>query len=326
MYSSVFSNEINLFMEQREASFSTYTIKSDCSVLTEFDRYLFSNNWNERYLSEGIVNGWISSLSGKKTTIQFKVGVIQVFFKFLNGLGIKTYMPPTPIAGDNYVPYIFTMDEVETIFNAADNIAYNHQNPCQNIQAEFPMVLRILYGCGLRIGETLLLKVNDVDFDNGVLTIKNAKGKKQRFVPMDRYLCSLLELYCSHMGLVSKPDSFLFPYKTESDHLPIDTVYGIFFRLLKKLGIQTDDRKWHERGPCLHSFRHTFTVESFRKAKQAGRDINDSVPFLSTYLGHNSLRETDKYLKFSAEMFKDDIHRFSDFSKNIYREVPHEEE
>lgn len=326
MYQSIFSKEFELFMTQRETSFSWHTVKSDRSVLSGFDRYLVDIDWSERRIPETVVNGWISSLKGKKTTIQFKVGVIQVLFKHLRSMGINAYMPPTPIAGDKYVPYIFSADEIKAIFNVSDNIEYNRQNPCSHIQAEFPMVLRMLYGCGLRIGETLELKAGDVDLDKGILTMRKTKGSKQRIVPMSSQLCDLLKLYCCHMGLISKPDSFLFPGRSENDHLQTRTVYGIFFRMLKKLGIQIEDRKWHERGPCLHSFRHTFTVESFRQTEAAGRSINDSVPFLSTYLGHDSLNETDKYLKFSAEMFKDDIDKFSDFSKNLYREVPHEEE
>lgn len=326
MFQSIFAKEFELFMSQREASFSRHTVKGDRSVLSEFDRYLAGICWAERSIPETVVNGWISTLEGKKTTIQFKVWFIQVLFKYLHNMGIKTYMPPTPVAGDKYVPYIFSASEIEAIFNASDNIEYNHQNPCKHIQAEFPMVLRMLYGCGLRIGETLEMKVGDVDFDKGILTMRQTKGHKQRIVPMSGYLCELLEIYCCHMGLISKQDSFLFPGKANNVHLQVATVYGMFSRMLKKLGIQTPGRRWHERGPCLHSFRHTFAVESFRQAEAAGRNINDSIPFLSTYLGHESLNETDKYLKFSAEMFKTDIDKFSDFSKNIYREVPHEEE
>ncbi len=326
MFKSILSDEMALFMKQREASFAKSTVKGDRSVLSEFDRYLGSIGWDEKNIPEPVVNGWIASLDGRRSTLQFKVGVMQVFFRYLNSMGIGTFMPPTPAANDDYVPYIYSGSEVARIFEEADNLEYHRQNPCRNIQIEFPMVLRLLYGCGLRIGEALALKTGDLDLDSGIVTIRQAKGLKQRVVPMEKYLWDLMRLYCCRMGLAAKPDSYLFPGKTEDDHLKTSTVYKVFSLILKKTGIQQPGRKWHERGPCIHTWRHTFTVESFRKAEESGRSLNDSVPFLSVYLGHNSLNETDKYLKFSSELFKDDISRFSDFSKDLYREVPNEEE
>lgn len=165
-----------------------------------------------------------------------------------------------------------------------------------------------------------------MDLDGGIITIRQAKGLKRRIVPMEEYLWDLMRLYYRRMGFAAKPDSYLFPGKTGDDPLKISTVYKVFSLILKKAGIQQPGRRPHERGPCIHTWRHTFAIESFRKAEGTGWSLNDSVPFLSIYLGHNSLNETDKYLKFSSELFKDDISRFSDFSRGLYREVPDEEE
>ena len=49
---------------------------------------------------------------------------------------------------------------------------------------EFPVILRLLYSCGLRIGETVRINLADTDLENGILRLINTKGDKQRLVPM----------------------------------------------------------------------------------------------------------------------------------------------
>ena len=325
IFTSVFSNEMELFMKQREASFTRSTVKSDLSVIKEFDRYLSDNNCKERQISEEIVNAWIFSLNGKRSTLQYKVNVMQMFFRFLNGMGIKAYIPPTPITIDDYVPYIFSESEKEVIFSAVDNLSGNRYHN-KWFKIELPMILRILDGCGMRIGETLSLTSDDIDLDSGVITVRYAKGAKQRIVPMSSSLTNIMRQYCCRMDLIGRSGKYLFPGESENAPLSVGVVYNNFSRLLKRLGIQQDGRKYKERGPCVHSWRHTFVVNSFRKANQLGRDINDTIPFLSTYLGHSSIMETDKYLKFSAELFRDEVDRFSVYAKGMFREVPDEEE
>ncbi len=63
------------------------------------------------------------------------------------------------------------------------------------------MLLRMLLGCGLRLGEPLAARVKDVNFHNGTILICHAKNDKQRVVPMDRTLTEMLESYCIAMGI-----------------------------------------------------------------------------------------------------------------------------
>ena len=70
--------------------------------------------------------------------------------------------------------------------------------------------------------------------------------------------------------------------------------------------------------------RHVFAFKSFAQAERTGRHMNDAVPFLSIYLGHDSLDETSKYLKFSSELFPDAIDTFGDFMEGLMPEVDYE--
>lgn len=55
-----------------------------------------------------------------------------------------------------------------------------------------------------------------------------------------------------------------------------------------------------------------------------GRHLDDAIPYLSIYLGHDSLNETAKYLKFSNEMFPDAIDSFGDYMEDLMLEVDYE--
>lgn len=71
----------------------------------------------------------------------------------------------------------------------------------------------------------------------------------------------------------------------------------------------------------MHCIRHVFVFNSFAKAEKDGRRIDDSVPYLSIYLGHDSLNETEKYLKFSSEMFPEAMDLFDGYTALIFPEV-----
>ena len=126
------------------------------SVLLEFDGYLCDIGLYEKKLNEPIVENWIQGLSGKSHTVAGKVSQLRLFCKHLHTGGIDAYIPPAYKARDEYVPYLFSDEEYEQIFCTADNINFsvNQANPW--IQIEFPVILRLLYSCGLRHGETAI--------------------------------------------------------------------------------------------------------------------------------------------------------------------------
>ena len=71
----------------------------------------------------------------------------------------------------------------------------------------------------------------------------------------------------------------------------------------------------------MHCLRHTFAVNSFAKNKKEGRNAHDAAPFLSTYLGHDSLQGTEKYLKYSGDYFCSTVLMFEEFSDGLFPEV-----
>jgi integrase len=324
-FSSVFSEEIQAFLELRKSCMSASGIKHDSCYLESLDAYLARIGLNERIRTEQTITGWIRALTGKTSSRANKIIVIRIFVRFLHSLGVPAFMPVVPKVRDDYIPYIFTDEELRKIFAAADSVVVTKGQTNPYVRAEFPMLLRLLYGCGLRIGETLALRMKDVDLDGGILTMLHTKSDKQRLVPMSPSLTAVMRRYCFVIGIIGVPDAFLFPGADQTSPMSIRAARNKFDVILKNLGLAPSNRARHERGPCMHCFRHVFVFKSFAKAERDGRSITDSVPFLSIYLGHNSLNETGKYLKFSSEMYPEALGLFEDYAESVFPEAYYEE-
>jgi len=324
-FRSIFKYEFRDFLALREACMSTSGYKHYRCYLASFDTYLTDCRLKERRITEATVNGWISTITGKTSSKSNEIISIRMFTRYLQSLGVDVYIPIIPKVVDDYIPYIFSDTELERIFAAADNFTVTKGQLNQHMQIEFPMILRLLYGCGLRIGETLALQMKDVDLDGGIITILHAKKGKQRLVPMSLTLTEVLRRYCLAIGIVGIPDAFLFPGIEPAKPASIRSIRNKFDVTAKNLGIILKERDWHERGPCMHCFRHVFVFKSFAKAEQDGRSVENSGPFLSTYLGHDSLNETDKYLKFNSEIYPRALELFEEYSVNVFPEVDYEQ-
>ena len=200
-------------------------------------------------------------------------------------------MPSIPRVHDDYVPYIFNDIELNCIFESADNIVQKDPKADPYLVIEFPVILRLLYSCGLRIGETVKISMNDVDLDGGILRLINTKGNKQRLVPMSAPMTDILYKYCMAMNLIGRNNIWLFPSSKNEGHISDRSVKRRFEYIVRNNGIQVCKRKKHERGPCLHCMRHVFAFKSFAKAEREGRHLDDAVPFLSVYLGHAGIQQ-----------------------------------
>ena len=325
-FQSILKEEFQNFLTIRKACLSESAFKHDRHYLATFDAFLLKHNLCEKSISEDILVGWVKTLTGKASSRANEVIVIRIFIQYLHSLGIPAYTPIIPKVSDDYLPYIFSEDELHRIFDVADNIIITKAQHNSYMLVEFPVILRLLYGCGLRIGETLALQMKDVDLDGGILTILHAKNNKQRLVPMSVSMTEILQRYCMVMGIAGKPDTYLFPGTDPSRPMSVRSAQNKFDVILKNAGIAQKTRGWHERGPCLHCFRHLFVFRSFTQAELSGWSIDDSVPFLSTYLGHDSLNETDKYLKFSSELYPKALELFECYAGSIFPEADYEKE
>lgn len=269
MFRSVLFAEMNEYLKLLRAA-GRYTAQIESS-LKSLDCYLVEHNEENKILTTSLITGWLTEKSVKNITKTGVLSNVKGFACYLSSFGIKWDIPEYPIVENDYIPYIFSYEEFARIVIAADNFGYGFIKRPIRATKVFPVLLRILYSCGLRLGGGFSLKWEDIDLENGIIFIREAKNMKQRIVPKDRTLTDLLEQYkrkVEHEGFCTR-------YLFESNYAPHEpfknnSFYDWFIRILKAAGISYSKYNRLERGPCPHCLRHTFVLHSFLKSEKDG--------------------------------------------------------
>ena len=234
-----------------------------------------------------------------------------MFFRFCSSyLDRPFYEPPLYAVDDSYIPYILSDGEMEKVIDCVDNYKYGNSS-LPYIQKEFPIVIRLLDSSGFRVGELLSTKMTEVDLDNGILKMVNTKSLCERLVPLEVSMAELLCCYCKIMGLQMNTSAYLFPGKGILEPLTTGDIYERYQMALVKAGIRPKSYNDNSRGPCLHDLRHRFTFRAIKQLLSLGTSWDDIASYLSTYLGHSSIKETEHYMKFYADCFPEELGKFA---------------
>jgi integrase len=313
---SGFAKYINGLIEEKHAT--GYKYKKGASMLARLDTFVSANFPEEKLLNKDIVIAWTNKSKNEKASTQAgRISIIRGLANYMNRMGKASYVYPpqyNSINRYNYVPYIFTKEEISKIIIASDNYNINPNSPYLHLM--IPAIIRLLYGCGLRISEVLNLRVCDVNFENNMLQIYETKFNKERFIPMAKSLSEYLMSYLNLVLVKAKSDDWFFPSPYNDKHYNSSTVYQHFRKLLRTAGITHTGK-----GPRLQDFRHTFSVHCLKKWVLEKRDLNNCLPYLSIYLGHQDLRGTQHYLRLTADMYPTIIEKLELECSSVIPEV-----
>lgn len=321
IFQSPFKDSLALFMKQCQSKLAQSSFDDRLRHLLDFDIYLVSCGFKDGdAIDESLITGWISNhkhLAGG--TIRLYTIAIREFLRFYSNLtGKRMYEPTLYSVDDSYAPYIFTDGEMEIIYELTDNFQNGRRNSLPYIGIQLPMVIRLLDSNGFRLNELITTKMVDVDLSNGVLKMINTKGTRQRLVPLDAEMTGLLRAYCDAIGLEENSPAFLFPRKSFTEPLQNYDISDRFRYILIKAKIRgKKSSKRFAREACIHCLRHRFTMKAIKQLMDQGIQLEDTVPYLSFYLGHSSVTETELYMKFLSEFFPDELDRFSVFAARI---------
>lgn len=296
------------------------------NILRQFDRYCCEERIEKPLLSEMLVSNWLITKCGEKqSTHGTRVSAMNCFSGYLNSVGQEVDWHPLPgytSRNFRYAPYIYTKDELTRVFKSADSLHKPYGK--SQFHLVFPAVLRVLYGCGLRVAEALELRVKDVDLENGFLFIQTAKFGKSRRIPISDSLLSYLRNYMqSNVSLIGMGcDNYFFP-NTYGECYSQRTVYDKFREILWKSGIPHQGKG---KGPRVHDFRHTFAVHALQQNVEQGKDIYVALTGLMVYLGHSKITSTEYYLRLTAEIYPDFLQRADAVCAQVIPEVVQYEE
>ena len=209
----------------------------------------------------------------------------------------RTEVPPSGVLGPAYrrvPPHIYTPQEISALLEASSRLG-----PSGGLR---PHTYRTLFGLlactGLRISEALRLARLDVDFEAGMLTIRNTKFHKSRLVPLHISAVKELREYAlrrdRYLPLSTSPKFFLTEFGTAQKYW---RTLMTFLTLRNALG-------WAESHPVprIHDLRHTFAVRTLLGWYNEGTSIGNRIVALSTYLGHAKVSDTYWYLSAAPEL------------------------
>lgn len=210
--------------------------------------------WIQRFNFDEIVK--------KKRSISYQNQCINGIKKYLEFLGTpmevgELQRPRKP----KVLPVILSKEEVKRLLEATANRKHR-------------ALLTLVYSAGLRIGEALSLKLNDIDSRRMLIHIQGAKGKKDRYTLLShKFLTELRDYYRTY-----RPRVYLFEGQ-KGGRYSVTSARQVFQRSVRKAGITKKVR--------LHTLRHSFATHLL----EDGVDIR----YIQSLLGHNDPKTTMIY-------------------------------
>ena len=278
-----------------------YKYEAEAKHLLRFSRFTEEKYPNASILTKEIVLDWCSKKSYESRANQCsRASILRQLAMYMDGIGIRAYVLSKGYypAEQQYVPHIYTNDELQRFFHQTDQCRYVRECPYRHII--MPVFFRLVYACGLRSSEARLLKVEDVDTYAGILSIHHSKKDNSRLVVLSDVLADRCRNYSENVRR-SKDSDWFFP-GLNGKPITVGNIYHNFRRFLWRAGISHGGRG---KGPRVHDFRHTYACHCLRKWVMAGRDIAAYLPVLKTYMGHDTFEETAYYLRLTADIFPD---------------------
>ncbi|MDR1536764.1 MAG: tyrosine-type recombinase/integrase [Clostridiales bacterium] len=280
-----------------------YIYNAESKNLRQFSRFTEGFNFRKETLPEEVVKAWIEKRPNDSDRTRYaRFALIKIFAEYMTRMNYLAYVPSREEVGKcrkSFIPYIFTHDEIRRFFAAVDEMTLSCHSIAPRRHLIMPVLFRALYCCGLRVSEATELRGADVDLQSGILTIKDTKFGKSRYVPMSPELTEIYRDYAK-TRLVGKGDGDWFFAAPDGGHYGGKGIYQIFRELLWKAGISHGGRG---KGPRVHDFRHTFAVHCLQKWVSNGADITSALPRLKEYLGHSNFETTEQYLRMTAEVY-----------------------
>ncbi|MCE7995152.1 MAG: tyrosine-type recombinase/integrase [Roseivirga sp.] len=194
------------------------------------------------------------------------IGAVQLFFSLLYDR--KVPLSILSVTRKSFkLPVVLSKAEIGNLLRVTHNLKHK-------------AILSTIYAMGLRVGEMINLQIAHLDGERNVVTIYNAKGKKDRQVMFPKSLKLLLRSYYK----MYKPDTYLFNGKGNLQYSS-SSALKVLIRSAKNAGIT--------KRVTLHTVRHSFATHLLEQ----GTDVR----VIQKLLGHNSIKTTMIYTHVASD-------------------------
>lgn len=242
-----------------------FTQKTIKVYMSHSKLFLEYTNKRENKLKREDVEGYMFYLlniqNNSHSYVNQAISSIKILYKDVLKKGDLVYHIPRP-KKEKKLPNILSEDEVVKILNVVDNRKHR-------------AILFLIYSAGLRVGEVVRLKLEDIDSKRMLIHVKQGKGRKDRYTLLSEIALQMLRKYVS----IEKPEEWIFPGGKNNNHITERSVQKIFSKACKKAKIR--------KHVTVHSLRHSFATHLLER----GTDLR----FIQELLGYQSSKTTEIY-------------------------------
>lgn len=273
--------------------FLGYKYRSDEIILKEIANYLITNNIEE--ITKEVVENYARinpNLSAN--TVARNMITFREFCNYLIINDITCYQIPKKLYPRNvlsYSPYVFSHGEIKTIYSNLNFIDYNYRYSHYK-KIIYPLIIKILYQTGMRIGEVLGLTYNDY-LEDSYFILKETKNNEERQVVLPFNLNNEFKTFFYKFKNCNNSNDRIFD-------ISLGAIEKYFYKVLKLSNIVRINNS-----PRLHDLRHTFITHSIQNFINNGEDLDNMLPILQAYVGHNSISSTSYYFHMTNDILNE---------------------
>ena len=289
-FESQFKERMEAFIHEKRSL--GYKYLNEAHFLRYFDAFIVSRGYQETELTRSMVLDYsVRPGTESKKTRKNKLSIVRLFAQYLVRNGENAYVYDEVLGDSHPLPYVFDCSETKAFFQSLDVNKYRFHWG----KYLYPVYFRLLYTTGMRESEACSIERADIDYKKRRFLIRDAKGQKDRYVYFSETACQMLKSFDAKFEMFFPGRLYLFigTKCTADSCLSNATVRHAFRKCWAAAGLPYD--RDNGISPCVHSFRHTYTIDKIAQWQQEGRNVDSLIPYLSTQLGHKSIQETYHY-------------------------------
>jgi integrase/recombinase XerD len=271
-----------------------YQLTIDGRQLLNFARYAEQRN-AVLPLTISLARDWAGAApSGSAIAVARRVSLLRPFTRYLNLIDSDTRILPSRLMGPTHrrlPPFIYSQKDISELMLACDSLfSRNGLRP-----HTMCTLVGLLAATGLRPGEAVRLKQQDVNLTKQQLIINDSKGWKRRIVPISGSSAVALDSYqsCRNQLVVSTLVDAFFITDT-GKALDIRAADYAFSLLRKRVNLTLQN---NDRAPRLYDLRHTFVCNRLLAWYETNEAVDSLMPLLAQYIGHKKVGDTYWYIQ-----------------------------
>ncbi len=281
-----------------------YRLRNTEGYLKNFIAFL--RNRNCSFITVRLALQWATLPQyATRTCWAIRLSIVRLFAQYLAAKDHRTEIPPLHLLSEKshrVTPYIYSNKELLQLLEALQSL------PSKGLRRHtYYTFFGLMMVTGCRISELLALNRDDLDLDNGWLTIWNSKFNKSRLLPLHPTTVQQLKKYSKVRNKFLDNNTPAFFISERGTRITKSSTRLAFIQVSKQIGLRGPD---DSNGPRIYDIRHSFATKTLLNWYRKGLDINQKISLLTTYMGHKKPSDTYWYVTGTPELLAQATNRF----------------